>query len=284
MDLLREYHFVLRRDQRALAFDQDGLRAEFGDRHHRRALRHRFDQDQTLGFGLGGKHEDVGSLVAGIQFGVAVQIADKQDVLLQVELRGQLVQALFRRPLAGDDEQHLRLHCPQLHRHAQKEIDVLLESDPTDVERDRPVRRNPEFLAECAAIGICEALRLQAGRNHLGPDFDAIVAQHIKHGFRRCDDGIDAVALATRNEAGDTACHAARDPRQVMVQIILKEGVIGLDAGNVEQVRQFLAEIMGDERRMDMHQVVLFATQLHQLIESEAVLHQPVFRVEIDAA
>ncbi len=69
-----------------------------------------------------------------------------------------------------------------------------------------------------------------------------------------------------------------------MVQIILKEGVIGLDAGNVEQVRQFLAEIMGDERRMDMHQVVLFATQLHQLIESEAVLHQPVFRVEIDAA
>ena len=154
-------------------------------RDHRRALRQRLEQHQSLRFGARGEHEHIGGRIAVEQPGVAIEIADEMHVL-------------GRAPSAAD-ELPQRARAPGLRRRSrtsrpgiaraqrdeglQQEFDVLLVRHAPDVQHQRPIGGQAERGAKARAVARREAVRRQGpvGMTWIGV-VHAVAEQHARIG------------------------------------------------------------------------------------------------------
>ena len=72
---------------------------------------------------------------------------------------------------------------------------------------------------------------------------------------------------------------AARQYRHVMVQVLLEEGVVGRHAGHARAARAAHAGVVGQERRVDMHQVEFLRRQRIECPRERAPAHAPVLGI-----
>jgi len=86
-------------------------------------------------------------------------------------------------------------------------------------------------------------------------------------------------ALRAREVARREASQRARQYRQVVVQVLLEEGVVGRDEGQLRAAREAHARVVRDEGRVDVHQVEAPAWQRIQGARQRSPAHAPVLGV-----
>jgi hypothetical protein len=132
---------------------------------------------------------------------------------------------------------------------------MFLVRDAADEQHNGAIQSDAVARAKCGAVAARELVEVQARRDRLDPPRDAVALEHVGQLARRRDDGVDGVALPARERARERACDRCRQQRQVVMQILFEERVIGLDDGDLQLARGLDADPVRDERRLHMQHI-----------------------------
>ena len=211
---------------------------------------------------------------------MAIQVADKADVFANRPLADFLFQTRTCWSFTRNDKQYIFNLSSDLVNHLDQEGNVFLVCDASDKKQHRPVLRDAEFFPKGNSISWHKALRFDAGSNHFHGCLDTVVLQHALHRPGRYHHAVQTVSLVAREALGQRTGEPLRQKRNVVVQIFLKERVVGFYARNIQQVGQLDAKVMRHKGRLYVNEVVLFVAKSFQLTHGPAVTHEPVFRVK----
>ena len=107
----------------------------------------------------------------------------------------------------------------------------------------------------------------------------AVGFQRPLHRRRRRDHGRDAVAFLARDHPRRRREPGLGQEREIVVEIFLEQGVVGLDARQAVLSGPAHAGAVGEKRRVDVHEVEVRRIQAIQCGGQRAQMHQPVFRI-----
>jgi hypothetical protein len=151
--------------------------------------------------------------------------------------------------------------------------------DAADVGDERALHIDAGARAEGPPVARAEAIRGKSGRQHVDGSGDAVVGQHRAHGLGRGDEGLHGRALRAREAARQEARERRRHERHVVMQVLLEERVIGRDAGDSRAPREAYPGVVGDERRLNVHQIEATGAQRIERAPERAPAHAPVFGI-----
>jgi hypothetical protein len=159
------------------------------------------------------------------------------------------------RPLAGDDQQRLRQLADDAHERLQQEAQVLLVPDSPDVDQHRAIRSDAVASTKGCAIASCEGIQPDAGGQDRHRGAHAVGGEGARHRRRRHDHVVELARRSAGESPRDPAAEGGGQERQVVLEVVLEVGVVGLDHRHAATAGEIDTSAVRRERRLDVNQV-----------------------------
>lgn len=169
-----------------------------------------------------------------------------------------------RGSFAGNEQQRVGNPLAYVAKHAHEEFDILLVRDAPDEQHDWSGVIDAQPRPERDAITRFGPLRIDARRDDAHVTIHPVAAEGVTHRRRGHHDRVHVIALRARESPRGESQSGARQPRQVVVQVFLEIRVVRLDDGQRQAPGEPHAEIMRDERRVDVHDIERTGAQPRQ--------------------
>ncbi len=130
-------------------------------------------------------------------------------------------------------------------------------TDPADVDEDRPVGGDRVPGAEARAVAPSHGVRADAGRDHAHRCRHTVRVERVAHRGRRHDHPVELSRRFPSQSSRDPPTEAGRQERQVVLEVVLEVGVVGLDHRHPPPASEIDAGAMRRERGLDVDQIDL---------------------------